>query len=94
MASRRFRCLIAEQQQGLDDYPGVIIKLDANWRVIRHISGKTLILQHRAVSPYYVGKWRTADTADTGLDMATLCMDLTQDMDQLKRISAACEPNS
>lgn len=88
MASRRLRRLIAEQQQGLDDYPDVIVKFDANWRVIRHISGKPLILQHRAVSPYYVGKWRTADTADNALDMIDLCMNFTQDMDQLRRISA------
>lgn len=94
MTSRRLRRLIAEQQQGLDDYPNVIVQFDANWRVIRHISGKPLVLQHRAVSPYYVGKWRTADTAASALDMIDLCMNLTQNMDQLKRITAACETNT
>ena len=88
MTSRRLRRLIAEQQQGLDDYPDVIVQFNANWRVIRHISGKPLVLQHRAVSPYYVGKWRTADTANSALDMMDLCMDVTQDMDQLRRITA------
>jgi hypothetical protein len=89
MASRRFRRLVAEQQQSLDDYPDVIVTIGTNWRVIRHISGQPFILQHRAVSPYYVGKWRTADTANTAYDMIDLCMDITQDMDKLKRISAA-----
>ena len=94
MASRRLRRLIAEQQQGLDDYPDVIVTLDENWRVIRHISGKPLILQHRAVSRYYTGRWRTADTASTAYDMMDLCMGITHDLSKLKEISAACEPKS
>ncbi len=94
MASQRLRRLIAEQQQGLDDYPDVITQFDVNWRVIRHISGKPLILQHRAVSPYYVGKWRTADTATTAYDMMDLCMDITNDLDKLKEISTACATTS
>lgn len=91
MASRRLRRLIAEQQQGSDNYPHVIVTFDTNWRVIRHVSGKPLILQHRAVSPYYVGKWRTADTAATAFDMIDLCMDITHDLEKLKEISAACD---
>ena len=91
MASRRLRRIIADQQQGLDDYPDVIVRFDPNWRVIRHISGTPLILQHRSVSRYYVGKWRTADTASTAYEMMDLCLDITNDLDKLKEISAACQ---
>jgi len=92
MVSHRLQRLIAEQRQGLDDYPDVITQFNANWRVIRHIRGKSLILQHRAVSPYYVGKWRTADTASTAYEMIDLCMDITNDLEKLKEISLACAP--
>ncbi len=90
MTSHRLRRLIAKQQQGLDDYPNVIVQFDENWRVIRHMSGAPLILQHRSVSPYYVGKWRAADTASTAYDMMDLCMDITDDLEKLKEISATC----
>ncbi len=94
MASRRLRRLLDEQQHSADDYSDVLVQFDSNWRVIRHQSGASFILQHRSVSAYYVGKWRTAETASTAFDMMSVCTEVTDNLEKIKEIAKACVPNT